>query len=76
MEAYILIEVAAGKVKSACEAISGIEGVECAQPVVGPYDIIAYVKGEDIKNIGTLVVDKIQKVEGVERTMTCIVVEL
>jgi DNA-binding Lrp family transcriptional regulator len=76
MEAYILIEVAPGKVKSSLSEVKKIAGVECAQAVVGPYDIIAYVKAEDMKELGELVVSKIHGVEGVEKTMTCIGVEL
>jgi DNA-binding Lrp family transcriptional regulator len=76
MEAYILIEVAPGKVKSSLSKINEIAGVECAKAVVGPYDIIAYVKTKDMKELGELVVSRIHGVEGVERTMTCIGVEL
>lgn len=75
MEAYILIEVAAGKVKDAVEKITKIDGVECAQAVVGPFDVIAYVKADDIKKLGELVVSKIHGIEGVQRTMTCIAVQ-
>lgn len=76
MEAYILIECAPNKVKQAVGAISKIKGVDCAQAVVGPYDIIAYVKTDNIKSLGELVVAKIQSVKGVNKTMTCIAVEL
>jgi DNA-binding Lrp family transcriptional regulator len=75
MTAYVLIEVVAGKVKEAVGAIEKIDGVECAQAVVGPFDIIAYVKAEDMRVLGELVVSKIHAVEGVQRTMTCIAVE-
>lgn len=76
MEAYVLIEVQAKKVKSAVQAISKIKGVDCASAVVGPYDIIVWAKADDLKALGELVVSKIQAVDGVQKTITCPVVEL
>ncbi|HCJ66316.1 MAG TPA: AsnC family transcriptional regulator [Elusimicrobia bacterium] len=76
MEAYVLIEVAAKKVKSALNAISRIKGVECVSAVVGPYDLIVWTKADNLKKLGELVVSKIQAVDGVKKTITCPVVEL
>lgn len=76
MEAYILIEVAAKKVKSALTAISRIKGVDCVSAVVGPYDLIVWAKANSLKALGELVVSKIQSVNGVQKTITCPVVEL
>ncbi len=76
MEAYILIEVAAKKVKSAMQAISKIKGVDCVSAVVGPYDLIVWAKANNLKALGELVVSKIQSVNGVQKTITCPVVEL
>jgi len=76
MKAYILIKCSAGKVVTALKQIKGIKGVECAEAVVGPYDIIAYVETGSISELGKMVVEKIQKVTGVEDTLTSICVEL
>lgn len=76
MEAYILIEVAAKKVKSALAAISKIKGVDCVSAVVGPYDLVVWAKASNLKALGELVVSKIQAVDGVKKTITCPVVEL
>jgi DNA-binding Lrp family transcriptional regulator len=76
MKAYILIEVQPGEVKSALDRIRGIEEVKSAQAVVGPFDIIASVEVENIKALGEVVVSKIHNVEGVNKTLTCIAVEL
>jgi DNA-binding Lrp family transcriptional regulator len=42
--------------------------------VTGPYDIIATVQTPDPRNIGRLVMNQIQGVEGIKRTVTCIVI--
>ena len=72
MQAYILITTDAGKVMSALAEIKAIEGVKNAHATVGPYDIITFVEFEDSSDLTGLIVDKIQKVGGVSRTLTCI----
>ncbi|HIC94309.1 MAG TPA: Lrp/AsnC family transcriptional regulator [Anaerolineae bacterium] len=76
MKAYVLIQVAAGKAASAAQAIRGAEGVQSADPVTGPYDVIAVVEAADPNAIGKVVTEKIHAVEGVTRTMTCFALEL
>jgi len=72
--AYILIEAAPRKARAACGKISKLPGVCSAHLVTGPYDIIALVEGRDPAAIGKLVMSKIQAVDGVGRTITCVVV--
>ena len=72
MQAYILITTDAGKVMSALAEIRIIEGVKSAHATIGPYDIIAFVEFSEPANLTSLVVDKIQKLDGVSRTLTCI----
>jgi DNA-binding Lrp family transcriptional regulator len=72
--AYVLIEVAPKKARAACGRIAKLSGVCSVHLVTGPYDIIALVEGKDPAAIGKLVMAKIQAVDGVGRTITCVVV--
>ena len=72
--AYVLIEAVPKKARSACTKIARIPGVQTAHLITGPYDIIALVEGKDPGSIGKTVLSKIQAVEGVEKTITCVVV--
>jgi len=74
MQAYILITIDAGKVMSALTEIRTIEGVKSAHATIGPYDIIAFVEFENPSDLTSLIVDNIQKVGGVSRTLTCIAI--
>ncbi len=73
-QAFILIEVAPKKGRSACGSIAKIPGVRSAHLITGPYDIIALVEAPDPQAIGSVVMGKIQTVDGVGRTVTCVVV--
>jgi len=73
-QAYILIEAAPKRARPACAKIAKIPGVQAAHLVTGPYDIIAFVEAQDPKAIGSLVLAKVHSVEGVGRTITCVVV--
>jgi len=75
MNAYILITTDAGKVMDAVSAVRAIEGVKSAHTTIGPYDIIAFVEFGDPSDLTSLIVDKIQGVTGVSRTLTCIASE-
>jgi DNA-binding Lrp family transcriptional regulator len=75
MRAYVLINVRPGKVREVVAAVSEMEGVRHADACWGLPDVFAYADTSDEKSLNRLVMDKIQKLEGVDRTETHIVVE-
>ncbi len=72
MNAYILINTEAGKVMDALAGIKAVSGVKSAHATIGPYDIIAFVEFSDPAELTSMIVDNIQKVAGVSKTLTCI----
>jgi DNA-binding Lrp family transcriptional regulator len=74
MQAYILIEAQGGKAKRVFQKIEGLRGVKSANVVTGPYDIIVLAEGRDISEIGEFVLSRIRAIDGVEKTLTCVVV--
>ncbi len=72
MQAYILITVDAGKVMDVLATMKSIENVKSAHTTIGPYDIIAFVEFTDPADLTNLIVNKIQKIDGISRTLTCI----
>ena len=75
VRAYILIQTAVNAGHVAKE-IRSIEGVESAEDVSGPYDVIVATSAPNMDSLGRMVVAKIQAVEGITRTLTCPVVLL
>ncbi len=73
-KAYVLIEAESGRVGEVLAALRAIPGMSAADAVTGPYDIIATLQTPDPRNIGRLVMNEIQGVEGIKRTVTCIVI--
>jgi len=72
MGAYILITTDMGKVMDVLAAIKAIEGVKSAHATIGPYDIIAFIEFTDPEAMKSLLIDKIHKVPGISRTLTCL----
>lgn len=75
MRAYVLINVRPGKVRDVVSAVTQMEGVRHADACWGLPDVFVYVETPDEKKMNELVMDKIQKLDGVERTETHIAVE-
>lgn len=75
VEAYILIQTATNSAHVARD-IRGLEGVESADDVSGPYDVIVRLVAGNMDELGQAVVGRIQAIEGITRTLTCPVVEL
>ena len=75
VQAYVLVQTAVNSASVARE-IRNIEGVERAEDLSGPYDVIVMVAAPDMDSLGDLVVSKIQNVEGITRTLTCPIVQL
>ena len=73
IKAYILANVEAGMGEEVLEALSAIEGVKSAHNVTGPYDVIALVEAPDTAALGELVLNEIQMIDGVDYTLTCVV---
>jgi len=73
IEAYILANVEAGMGEEVVETLSAIEGVKSAYNVTGPYDVIALVEVPDTAALGDLVINGIQLIDGVDYTLTCVV---
>ncbi|GAI18110.1 unnamed protein product [marine sediment metagenome] len=74
--AYVLINATPQKISEVLINIRKASSVNSAYAVTGPYDIIAYIEAEDINEVGKAVVFQIQGVEGVTKTLTCMVVEV
>jgi len=75
MRAYILINVRPGRVRDVVNAVTQMEGVRHADACWGVPDLFVYAETSDDRKLDQLVIDKIQKLEGVERTETHIAVE-
>lgn len=74
VRAFILIKVEAGLAEKALHSVKNIPEIKEAHLVTGIYDIIAQVQIKDIKALGELVAEKIHNIEGMNSTVTCIVV--
>ena len=73
--AYLFINMKTGSGTKIVEDIRKIPEVKQANIVTGMYDIIAYVEANDIKSLGDTVLTKIQKVPGIDRTVTSVCVQ-
>ncbi len=76
VEAYVLIQTEVGKAAIVAEEVRTIPGVDSADDVTGPYDVIVKASAGDVDQLGKLVVAKIQTISGITRTLTCPVVNL
>jgi DNA-binding Lrp family transcriptional regulator len=74
--AYILIQTEVGKAAQVAKDIIAITGVQQAQAVTGPYDVIVRAEARNLDELGQLVVARVQTVDGITRTLTCPVVHL
>jgi len=69
--AFVLMNVDPGNLWAVAKRASEIEGVKICRAVTGLYDVIAYIETADLDKLGKLV-QKIQKIDGVQRTHTSI----
>jgi DNA-binding Lrp family transcriptional regulator len=55
--AYILIQTEVGKAAQVARDIVEIKGVQRAEDVTGPYDVIARAEARNLDELGRLVLD-------------------
>jgi Lrp/AsnC ligand binding domain len=66
--AYILIQTEVGKAAQVAKDIVEIKGVQQAEDVTGPYDVIARAEARNLDELGKLVVARVQAIDGITRT--------
>ncbi len=72
MKAYVLINASPGHALDVAQALQGVPGITAADAITGEYDVIAVCEAKDVASIGNLIVEQVQKVEGVFKTVTCL----
>ena len=75
IEAYVLILTDVGTGAKVGVETGKVPGVKLSEVVTGPYDVVARVEAADMDALSGLV-DEIQKIKGVTRTLTCPVLHL
>jgi DNA-binding Lrp family transcriptional regulator len=73
-KAFILIETVVGKNRDVVAKIQQIKGIKSADSVTGPYDVVAVIEADSITEIGDIITAKLHTIDGVYRTVTCLVV--
>jgi len=76
VNAYVLIQTEVGKAATVARAVSALDGVMAAEGVTGPYDVSVRTEAETVDGLGRMVVEAIQLIDGITRTVTCPVVNL
>src|ERR1700680_1968857 len=75
MKAYVLINASPGRALEVARKMEGVSGITAADAITGEYDVIAVCEAPDVNSIGSLIVDKIQKIDGVFKTVTRLAVK-
>jgi DNA-binding Lrp family transcriptional regulator len=73
-KAYVLIEAEAGQLREVLAALRSLPGIRAADVITGPYDLIAIIETTDQRAIGRLVMDDLQAIAGIKRTITCVAI--
>jgi DNA-binding Lrp family transcriptional regulator len=76
VSAYVLIQTELGAAESVARAVAALPGVDAADDVTGPYDVIVRAHADDVDQLARMVVSAIQAVPGITRTLTCPIVHL
>ena len=72
IRAYVLAEVAVGRIKDVADTLKRVEGIQSADVITGPYDGVTVTEAPDMATMGQLVEREIHILDGVVRTVTCL----
>ncbi len=75
VRAYVLVHVRAGQSKVIARKLAEMPGVRSAHACWGVPDVFAYVEVGSQRELDDLVMEKIQKMDGVDRTDTHIALD-
>jgi DNA-binding Lrp family transcriptional regulator len=77
---YILVETEVGRTQAVGRAMRDLRPasakVLAVDTVTGPYDVIVQLEADDLDLLGKCITEDVQRVPGVQRTTTCLSVQL
>ncbi len=76
IKAYLLVETAIGTTRDVATALRNVDGIDSADVVTGPFDVIAVINVEDFTQVGILVTEKVHTINGIVRATSYPVVDL
>jgi DNA-binding Lrp family transcriptional regulator len=75
LRAYIVISAEAGRSRDVAKQIASLPGVKMADACWGSRDVFAVVEVKETQELNKLVMDKIQRLQGVRETNTHIALD-
>ncbi len=73
--AYVLLNTEIGAEHQVLQALKGMDGVEEAYNLWGVYDIIANIRADSMKELKSIISDRIEKIGKINSKLTMIVTE-
>lgn len=72
IRAYVLMNLVTADLSNTMLQLREIREIKNADAVIGPYDCIVEIEADSMDMLGNVVVNKILKVDGVAKTLTCV----
>ena len=73
VQAYVLVQTRVGAAGQVARELGRLSGILVADPVTGPYDVVLRAQAADLDELGRLIAQDVQSVEGITRTLTCVI---
>jgi len=74
---YVLVETEVGRTQAVGDAIRNITAtITAVDTVTGPFDVIVQLEADDLDKLGKSITQDLQSLDGVQRTTTCLSVNL
>ena len=70
LRAYVLIQTVPGRVEAICRSLRRMPTVSTVDPVTGPFDVVALLEVDEVREISQAVAGTIGGLRGVTRTTT------
>ena len=72
IKAYVLIVTDPGDTQHVLDQIDGLQGIEAAHEVMGPYDIVVEISAHNLQDIPRVLRDCIRPIKGVQSTISLV----
>ena len=77
---YVLVETEVGRTQAVGDSIHHskptLATITAVDTVTGPFDVVVQLEAEDLDKLGKAITEDLQILDGVQRTTTCLAVNL
>jgi DNA-binding Lrp family transcriptional regulator len=72
VKVYVLVRTDPGRTRQVINALQGVPSIVEIHEVLGPYDIVAEIEVDQLRDVSAILMERIRTLDGIESTTSLV----